>query len=351
VKRRAKFALKLILSLGAAGALLHAAFRGVDLSEVVTAVRTAKVSWLILALLVLLASNLVRAWRWHLLLDPITSPPSIWRTFESILIGYAASNVVPRSGEVARAGALRRWVNAPLSSLFATVLVERVLDLLALLVIFGPVWLALQADITAAFPWMRGVSIVALVGAVGVMGSIIILALYGERAAGVIRRIVGRFSESAADRVQSLLRDFFQGMQAMVRPAAYLEIAGSTLFIFFTYVIITYATFVSFSFQTRYGLDFNAAMVVMVISTIGVILPTTPGGAGTYHFFCSQAMFHLYHVPLPESLAFATVLHALGYVGFTICGGPGLVLLLVKGKQGPVLTASESELQEETVVE
>lgn len=345
MKRRIKTGIKLTLSLGAAGALLYAAFRGVNLSEVGGAMAESSIPWLVLSFVTLMASNLARAWRWHLLLAPIARPGSIWRTIEAILVGYAANNVVPRSGEVARAVALRRWVDAPLSSLFATVLVERVLDLLALLVVFGPVWLALQDDIAAAFPWMRGLSVLALALAVGVLAVIVVLAHTGERAAGVVRRAIGRFSEGAADRVSHLLHDFFLGMGAMVRPGAYLEIAASTLIVFFTYVAVTYACFISFAFDIRYGLDVSAALVVLVIATIGIILPT-PGGAGTYHFFCSQALHHLYKVPLPEALAFATVLHALGYVGFTLFGGPSLIMLLMRGNQGPVLTATESELQE-----
>ena len=113
------------------------------------------------------------------------------------------------------------------------------------------------------------------------------LAIPGALAA--LERQLSRLSPAVASRVAGALRSLFQGMGAVRSTSGYLEVTLQTLALNGAYLATVYVTLVAFGFTTRYGLGVSEALVVLVIATVGVIIPT-PGGTGTYHYFCSQAL-------------------------------------------------------------
>ena len=153
-----------------------------------------------------------------------------------------------------------------------------------------------------------------------------LLSAYGPKSLGFVERIFGLLSKTLARRMVNILRSLFQGMEALRTPAGYVEIILCTVLLYGCYTMMIYLPFFSFDFPERYGLGLPAAAVVMVISTVGIIIPT-PGGTGTYHYFCSQTLHRIYGTPLPEALAFATVLHGTAYIVLLAAGGPGLLSL------------------------
>ncbi len=80
---------------------------------------------------------------------------------------------------------------------------------------------------------------------------------------------------------------------------------------------MTYAAFFAFGLQGQVGL--SGALVVLAISSIGISLPT-PGGTGTYHAFTSQSLTRLFAVDATTALSYATVTHAVGFIGVTLIG-------------------------------
>lgn len=318
--------LKLIFILGFCGIFLWAAFRKVDAQELWTAAHNARPYWLVTVALVLILSNIPRAWRWRILIAPVSREVSTWRLFVALLIGYAGNNVFPRAGEVARVVAVRRDRDLPMGALLATVLVERVLDMLTMLVLFGAVLFVSRSEIARVFPQMEGVGLAVAVVTVLLLVLFGVLSACGERALTAVERILARISPSLAGRAVDILRAFFQGMGGIRTTAGYVEIVAFTVLLNLCYFLAVYLPFLSFGFAERYGLGPAEALVVMVISTVGVILPSL-GGIGTYHYFCSQTLHHIYNVPLGEALAFATVVHGIAYFTFLIAGGPGLLSL------------------------
>ena len=119
-----------------------------------------------------------------------------------------------------------------------------------------------------------------------------------------------------------------QGLGGVHATSGYIGILLSSILLNLTYILISYVTFFAFGFPSRYHLGFYDAVVVLVISTIGVIIPT-PGGTGTYHYFCSQTLYAVCDVPLADALAYATVMHGLAFIAYLAAGGPGLIRLLL----------------------
>ncbi len=316
----------MVLSLAIAGAFLWAAFGSVDLEELLQTLRQASIPWLALTSLIFLASNLARARRWQVLMAPLTRDIGLWRAWLAVGIGYAGNNLVPRSGEVVRAIAVRRDRQVPLTGLLATVLVERILDLLSLLILFGIVLGFARKEIAQTFPWMERAGLIAFAASLLLLGLFAALSAHGERALPFLRRHIGRISTGLASRLTDMLGTLFRGMEAVRAPAGYAEIAVTTLALNALYVLTVYVPFLSFGFDVDYDLGVSASVVVLVIATIGVIIPT-PGGVGTYHYFCSRTLQHVYRVDPVEALAYATAVHAIAYFTFLFVGGPGLLSL------------------------
>ncbi len=332
-----KTLLKFVIGVALSAGFLWLAFHGVAPAEMWSAVRQARVHWLVLSIFLLFLSILPRAWRWQILLKPVSHRISFQRASHAILVGYAATNVVSRAGEIARGVALQKYERLPLSGILATILVERAIDMLALLTFLGGVLYFSREKIVTAFPWMEGVALLALAATVGFLVLFVLLSVYGDRALNIMRLPVRWVSQSVADRLIGILRSLFQGLGGVHATSGYVGILASSILLNLIYILTSYAAFFAFDFPSRYDLGFFDAVVVLVISTIGVIIPT-PGGTGTYHYFCSQALNAVFDVPIADALAYATVMHGLAFITYLIAGGPGLIRLLLTRRLGTVDT-------------
>src|SRR5690606_10998050 len=138
---RTRRALAQVGSFVLAGVLLYLALRGVDLGEVVVALRDADYTWLAPLVVIVVLSHVLRAIRWRALIEALpelerraeSRLPSIKEAFFSVMIGYMVNYAAPRLGEVARTANLSARSRISFSSLFGTVVVDRVLDVIVLL--------------------------------------------------------------------------------------------------------------------------------------------------------------------------------------------------------------------------
>jgi uncharacterized protein (TIRG00374 family) len=115
--------------------LLYFAFRGVALDELSSTLQKVNFWWIGLSLLFAGLSFLSRARRWMLLIEPLGFKPSFKNTYHSLMVGYLSNYALPRLGEVTRCVTLGNREKIPVDSLFGTVIVERVIDLLMLMLI------------------------------------------------------------------------------------------------------------------------------------------------------------------------------------------------------------------------
>lgn len=325
-----KIIFKLLLSLGITVVFLWAAFRSVDLTLLWDTMRQADPFWLVACAFLFILAVPPRAWRWQILLRPVASDITLWRTSVATLIAYAGNNVFPRAGEIARVMEVKRGRDISLSAILATVLVERVIDLIALLTLFGAILFTLREEIGRVFPWMEGVAIAAFAGSLLLLVLFGLLSTYGDRALTLVQNSVGRLSQKLAERLVEILKALFKGLGSVKGTSGYAGILLSSILLNCIYILATYVIFLSFGFSS-YELGILDAVVIMVVSTVGVIIPT-PGGTGTYHYFCSQALYRIYDVPLAEALAFATVVHGIVFITYLIAGGPSLLRLLFQNQ-------------------
>ena len=329
-----KTGLKLGISLGLTGIFLWAAFKNVDLHAMWQTFKTANPTWIMVSGLIGIASCLPRAWRWQILLRPISRDISLKSAFWAILMAYAGNNVFPRAGEVVRAAVIKRDYPVSMSAVLATVVVERLLDTLILLILFGIILFFARDQIATAFPGLESIGFVALPIILLAFVSLGLLSAYGERGVKRVENILGHVAPKLAERIIGILRAFLQGMASIHSFEGYLGIFFSTVLLNTCYLLALYLPFYSFALPARYNLDVFDALVVMAIATIGVVIPT-PGGTGTYHYFCTKTLVHFYSVPESVALAFATAVHGIAFISFSLLGGPPLLRLMWWKKKSP----------------
>lgn len=321
--KKLKRGIQYLFSLALMVAFLYWAFREVNLDSLGNTLRSLSPTWVAVIVLTTLGTLVLRAWRWIALMRPFAPHVTVRDATLALAICYTANMVIPRSGEALRAISLKWTHDLSLSSTLATVLVERILDLIWLAIFLGAAFLLLRDRLAETFPWLASLGLLVLCLCVAFLAFLALLSIYRSRALGMIERLLGRLSLRLASRTSALLSTFFRGFQTLHRPSAYLELALSSTLLNLGYVLIIYEAFFSFGFDRAYALGLEAALAIMVLSAIGVIFPT-PGAVGSYHAFFGKSLIHLYGVPPSQALACATAVHAIATLTYLALGSPAL---------------------------
>ena len=348
-------------SFALAGLLLYLSLRGVDLSEIARAFREADYRWLIPLVGVALASLALRAWRWKALLEALpddalgeqpTHRPARSLTFgdafTSLTIGYMVNYAAPRLGEVARTANLSARSRLRFSSIFGTVVIERVLDMavltLALLSVIPILWPQLptleQTFLEPAIARLHALplAMLALIGAG--LGVLLI-------AAGVWLRHAAQQQASAVrqlwtSRVQPALIAFRDGLSTLWRSPRRGLLVGTTLAMWGGYALMAYWPFVMLGTAGPYDISLLDAWALMAIGALGIVVPS-PGGTGSYHFITAEALVMLFAMPRADAATYAVLTHAAQFVLF-VTGG--LLCLLWQGVSLRVLKKRTRQAEE-----
>ena len=292
--------------------------RHANLADVWVEVRRARLDLLILGFAALVLSFAIRAYRWQYLLQPIG--PTRFRTaFRTTIIGCAALGLLPaRAGDVLRPYLLARQEGLKISATFATVVMERVLDLvavLALLVFY--VWGV--ADPTR-FPasLLRAIEISsALAGAATVVLMMLmwILATHPERIGRLVFSVARVLPHAMADRLAGLARTFSSGFAAAREPRA---LAAALAWSFPLWVAIAAEAWLV---TVAFGIDmpFAGTFLLQALVLVGVAVPT-PGAIGSYHEAYRIGVTTFFRAPNDAAVAAAIVTHAISYVPVVLTG-------------------------------
>jgi uncharacterized protein (TIRG00374 family) len=336
IPKAASLTAKYLVGVGIAGVFLYLTFRKVSFGDVLSAARGANYWWMAAALLLPVGANIFRAWRWNVLLSPVKDRLPLWYAFTASLIGYMINNVLPRGGEVARTFNQARLAQIPVSSVLASVIVERVLDIVMLLLLLAGSSIFLSAQLGEAFPAMQRVSII-LVVATGV-ALVLFWALSRRPDASVafLRERLRRLSPRLAETISNQLLKFFHGLAVVQYPSKYAALAVSSVLVWACYVGGVFLAFVSFGLFQHEGLGYLSATAITAVGGVGMTVPV-PGGAGTYHYFVSRSLEIMFGVGPAKATAFATVLWT-GMI-LTLSAGGALSLLaqriLLRSGRGP----------------
>ena len=294
---------KIALSLCLGSAILYWMYRDFDFQRIEHVV-TQEMNWwwMLLSFPFGILAQTFRGWRWRQALEPLGERPRRTVSVNSIFLSYAVSLIVPRIGEFARCGVLKRWDNVPFPKALGTVVTERAIDSLLVIIIIGTTLLT-QFTVFDKFFQKTGTRMDEILAGftstgwlvTAVCGIAVLLLLYF-----IIRRL------SIYNKVKDMFKGLIQGAMSVK------HVRNLPLYIFFTiaiwgsYFLHYYLTF--FCFEATSSLDFDCAIVTFIVGSIAVIVPT-PNGAGPWHF-AVKTMLILYGVASNDALFFVLIVHS-----------------------------------------
>jgi uncharacterized protein (TIRG00374 family) len=295
---------KVLLPLVLGGAILYWMYRDFDFQSLHHVLwNDMNWTWMLLSFPFGILAQAFRGWRWKQTLEPVGEKPRNVTSVNSIFLSYAASLVIPRIGEFTRCAVLKRYDGISFSKALGTVVTERAVDSLVVL-LFSGITLLLQIPVFRTFFNETGTSIDSIFARFSLTGWLVTI-ICGVAALILLHLLFRHLA--IYNKVRATLNGIWQGVISLK------DIRNVPLFLFFTlgiwvcYFLHYYLTFFCFDFTEHLGL--TCAMVTFVVGSIAVIVPT-PNGAGPWHF-AVKTMLILYGVADNEALYFVLIVHTI----------------------------------------
>ena len=318
--------------------LLYFAFKGINLKDLISELKVAKYSWVLLALFIALLAHLSRAYRWKILIETLGYRPSFLYCFYALMIGYMANYAFPRLGEITRCGSLKKTNKIPFDALIGTVIIERAIDLLILIILLFSIFFAkielfgdfinenIFSPVFKKISYLFNVSI--LVWIFFLSGIILFIVIY----------FILKKKASNTKAIQSI-KKIVKGIISGIKTVFQMEKRGAfiihTLFIWAMYFFMTYLLF--FSFQFTSGLTILDGLFIMIIGSLGFTAPVQ-GGIGVYHILVSLGLT-LFGISREDGLVFATLSHGAQSLLVIMFGALAVFILFISNIKSSKINA------------
>jgi len=277
------------------------AFRGTDIEGIKSSFEAANYLYLIPIAPLTIIVLMLRSYRWGVILEPLEKIDQ-WSLFSITAVGFMAISLLPvRMGELARPYLISQKSTIKMGSSLATIVVERIFDMLTLMMVLLLILMMVKLP---AWIFRSACSILLIV--IPLFLVLIFLAVKRDVSVKSIDRIIGKLPKTLSSRLMRLLHSFLDGLQILPDLKKIFYLASLSALIWFLVGLSTYILFSSF--ESMLGLSLAAAYVVLVITALGVTLPTAPGFVGNYHFSCVLALT-IFGIPKTDALTFAILLH------------------------------------------
>lgn len=302
-----------LFSLGLAAGFLYIAFYNVDSESLFEIIKSASIPWIIVFAFLTLFAHYLRALRWQIILSSVKKESSTFNMFGALLIGYGMNNVIPRLGEISRAVAAGYSENISRSSVFGTIIVERIIDIVFFGISVVIASLLYNGNMYTEFPWLKTTI---LIGAVLILISILLLILairFKEKFNAVIRFIIGHISSKAGEKLSSIFEKMTFGFSSLKGVKNYLLVFSLSVCMMLVYAATSYVGLFSLGMEHIKEVDFSTAWIIMSLSSIGVMIPT-PGGIGSYHTITKSVLVSLFGFSIAISAAYAILTHGISYI-------------------------------------
>ncbi len=311
--------IRTIVVVALALALLALFFNNVDWRGVVHEILHARPEWLVLSLATMLGTLGIRAWRWQYLLEPL-GKPSFANAFRATAVGFAARSVLPAAaGELVRPYFLSRHEPLSATGAFATIVIERLLDTMTVLILLAWYVFFSEPDLTnanlaalAAVKWAG-----AAAGVVSV-SALVVLFFVAKDPAALARTFV-RLEQVVpsvfAGFIARIAENFAKGLGAIRRPG---QLLATLVWSFPLWLCIGLGIWsVAKAFQLN--VPFTGSFLFIALLVIGIAVPT-PGAIGGFHEAFRVGATVFYGAPNDAAVGAAIVLHAFS-VGSALCLG------------------------------
>ena len=303
LKKTINDSLKVGLSLMLGGLILFWMYRGFDFDNLEhVLLHDMNWTWMLLSFPFGILAQMFRGWRWNQTLEPIGEKARTSTAINSIFLSYAVSLIVPRIGEFARCGVLKRYDGVSFPKALGTVVMERAIDSV-LVMLIAMLTFVFQFKIFNIFFNRTGTNIETILSGFSATGYIV-TAVCGIAVCILGWYIMRRFA--IYNKVKTTVRGIWQGIMSIRNVKNPLLFIALTLGIWASYFLHYYLTF--FCFESTAHLGMACALVTFIVGSIAVIVPT-PNGAGPWHF-AVKTMLILYGVGDIDALNFVLIVHS-----------------------------------------
>ncbi len=203
-----------------------------------------------------------------------------------------------------------------MSSAFATVVLERIFDGIALICLLFFVFIFID------FPdWLKRLGYLAIAIFAGSLLVLIMMLIFRRGTENIISFLFNKISPSITKKILNIMNGFVEGLRSLPSFKAILTIIAHTLCIYVLLGIMNYCIFLAFN----QNLPFIASYTVLAVLSIGLMIPAGPAFIGNYHFFCILAL-QAFNVDKASALSIAIFLHSIGILSTILLGCSFLIL-------------------------
>jgi hypothetical protein len=291
-------------------AFSYFAIRGVDLHDMWSALRHCDYWWLIPTLITFAVAVGLRALRWRSLFAPGRRPGRAV-VGNAMLIGYLYNSILPaRAGEAARVVVLGQRSEAPPTEIVGTVALERLYDVVAVLLIFfvSEPWLPHVS-------WFGTAAVAAAVLALAIAAAAVVLAVYEDRPLRLLLRPLGRLPHFSGERLERTIEELAHGLSGLRHHGVAFEALLWTLTAWMVSALSAWLLTLAFPLH----LPFTSGIMVVVAVGLAMILPAAPAAVGVFEAAALIAL-HAYGVSHTDALPYALVLHLTNFIPFVLAG-------------------------------
>jgi glycosyltransferase 2 family protein len=301
-----KIALGIIISIVFLGLALH----NIDFVKLWGTVKTMNVFWLLLSGVFIFVAIYMRALLWYQLLKKVC-PPHIWNFFRIIFVGYFGNFIFPlKLGEVIRAWLLSKTEKVSTSTAIGTVVLERGMDLLAMLIFFILLMCLIPFD-----NWLK-LSGLILAGVGSTLFVVVLLNYrYGGHVLDFIEKPLQKLPGNIGHWLHKQIDKFLDGLKLIKSPGQFFMAFLCSLLSWMSWIVVIYFTI------KAAGLDlpFVSAIFVIVVLNFGLMIPSSPGGLGVFEYMVILALAK-YGVDKEVALGIGFVTHMMQYLIVILVG-------------------------------
>jgi len=302
---------KVWLGVAVSALLLWLSLRDVDLRQAWIYTQSVNGAYVVPSVALVIVEALLRALKWQILLLPLKRS-SFLKLNSATMIGLMANNVLPaRAGEFVRAYAGARLAEIPYSTSLATVVIDRVLDGLTVSALFIVVILRqpLPDIVSGAGYVAAGIYIVTLVLLVGLL-------VRESTTVALATRVLGPLPSRVKAPALRVLQTFVAGLGVFRSAPLLLAAAMISFGLWITYALGIYFMFLMFGMS----LSMFQSFVVLLVLTIALTLPSSPGFVGAMEWGFSVSLTQIFGVDNSQAFALALLYHVLQYIPVTAGG-------------------------------
>jgi uncharacterized protein (TIRG00374 family) len=306
-----------IISLIITAFFLFLAFKNVDLVAAFKLMENVSLGWLFVFILLFLFTNLVRAYRWKLILKNVKEDVKLVNLFATMMIGYGVNSIIPRLGEIYRAFFLGKWEGLSRTSMFGTVIIERLIDVIVLFISVFISVIIYSGDIYEKIPWLKTTLVLGGLISGAMLFGIIIIVLSGEKSYSPVIKLVDKFSPKFSVKLSEFFNSLIEGFASVKGSKNIFVISLFSIVVMLLYGLNSLVGFYMLGMQNFSDVNYYTAWILMTVSAFGIVIPT-PGGIGSYHAIVIFVLTTLFGFPTNISAAYAILTHLISYVGFIL---------------------------------